>query len=105
MQARPLARYIYARARVPDLTKRPIFGAVGVVLRTWTVVCEIIPKFFQYLEGEWRFGEREIHNFFTGCTSSSSNGNRSRIQEEIIKTALKYKREEESPKIPKKPQL
>ena len=74
------ARYFYARARVPDLTKRPIFGAVGVVLRTWTVVCEIIPIFFQYLEGEWRFGEREICKFFTGCTSSSSNGNHSKIQ-------------------------
>ena len=104
MLEHPLGRAIFTRgrARVPDLTKRPIFGAVGVVLRTWTVVCEIIPIFFQYLEGEWRFGEREICNFFTGCTSSSSNGNRSIIQAAPNTRTKEEKIKEEDQK---KPQL
>ena len=79
---RPLARYFYARARVSDLTKRPIFGAVGVVLRTRTVVCEIIPIFSNIWKVNGVSVKGKFAIFFTGCTSSSSNGNRSKIQEQ-----------------------
>ena len=92
MQARPLARYIYARARVPDLTKRPIFGAVGVVLRTRTVVCENHPHFFPIFgriipifSNIWKVDgvsvKGKFEKFSPGALHLLSNGNRSRIQE------------------------
>ena len=89
MLERPLARYFYARARVSDLTKRPIFGAVGVVLRTRTVVCEIIPIFSNIWKVNGVSVKGKFAIFFTGCTSSSSNGNRSKIQEQRKKKIKK----------------
>ena len=80
MVERPLARYFYARARVPDLTKRPIFGAVGVVLRTRTVVCEIIPIFSNI----WKVNGVSVKGKFAIFSPGA-------LHLLVMETALKYK--------------
>ena len=82
MLERPLGRAIFTRgrARVPDLTKRPIFGAVGVVLRTRTVVCEIIPIFSNI----WKVNGVSVKGKFASFSPGA-------LHLLVMETALKYK--------------